>query len=131
MWLKIKIWTKTIVVGAMLLYALVFLLMNTGQQPVMLWFWYNTRLQISPLLLVFVTFLIGMIAAILLRTTFTTIRQIRESRARSRTDRLEREVADMKTKAAMLKTKSSAPAPAPPSAMTRDPETGEPLDESA
>ena len=123
MWLKLKIWTKTVIVGALVLYALVFLIMNTGQQPVTLWFWYNTRLQISPLLLVFVTLLIGIITAILFRTTFTTIRQIREARARSRTDRLEREVADMKAKAAMLKTKSAPGVPSSPPV--------EPLDESA
>jgi uncharacterized integral membrane protein len=108
MWLKIKIWTKGIIFGALLLYALVFLVMNMGQVPVTLWFWYNTKLQISPLLLVFMTFLIGVIAAVLMRTTLTTIRQIREARDRSRTERLEREVADMKSKAAMLKTRSAA-----------------------
>ena len=105
MWLKIKIWTKALIFGALVLYALVFLFMNIGQEPVTLWFWYNTRLTISPLLLVFVTFLIGIIAAVLFRTTFLTIRQIREARDRSRTERLEREVADMKSKAAMIKTK--------------------------
>lgn len=38
-------------------------------------------------------------------TVLTTLRQLRSARDRARTSRLEREVADMKTKAAMLQTK--------------------------
>ena len=48
--------------------------------------------------------------AILATTTFRTIRQIRDLRARSRTARLEDEVRDMRSKAAMLKTKPSGAA---------------------
>lgn len=114
MWLKIKIWTKGILVGLLVLYVLAFMLKNTGQPAVKLWFWFNTQLTISPLLLVVTTFLIGIVFTILARTTFTTIRQVRELRQRSRTDKLEREVADMKTKAAMLQTRpAGAAAPAP------------------
>jgi uncharacterized integral membrane protein len=119
-WLKFKVWTKGILVALLVLYVLAFMLKNTGQAPVKLWFWFNTELTISPLLLVFTTFLIGIVFAILARTTFTTIRQIRELRHRSRTDKLEREVADMKNKAAMLQTRpggagggSSSSPPAP------------------
>jgi uncharacterized integral membrane protein len=113
MWLKIKVWTKGILVGLLVMYVFVFMLKNTGQEPVKLWFWFNTQLTISPLLLVVTTFLIGIVFTILARTTFTTVRQIRELRQRSRTEKLEREVADMKNKAAMLQTRP-ATAPAPP-----------------
>ena len=54
-------------------------------------------------------FLFGVIVAILVRMMFKTIHQVRDMRNRSRTERLEREVADMKAKAAMLQTKTSAP----------------------
>ena len=111
MWLKIKIWTKGILVTLLVLYVLAFMLKNTGQPAVKLWFWFNTELTISPLLLVFTTFLIGIVFTILARTTFTTVRQIRDLRQRARTDKLEREVADMKTKASMLQTRPAGPAP--------------------
>jgi len=110
MWLKVKIWTKTIVVGALVLYALLFILQNSGQ-AVKFWYWFGREYETSMLVLILITFLAGVVGTLLVRTTISTLRQIREARARSRTDRLEREVADMKTKAAMLKTKS---APEPP-----------------
>ena len=122
MWLKFKIWTKTVVVGALVLYALLFILNNSGQ-AVRFWYWFRREYETSMLVLIVITFLAGVIGTLLVRTTFTTVRQIREARARSRTDRLEREVADMKAKAAMLKTK--APPGAPGGAATQ------PLDESA
>jgi uncharacterized integral membrane protein len=106
-WLKVKIWTKSILIGMVVVYSLVFLIMNTGQTPVRLWFWYDTRLEISPLLLVFVMLVLGAVAALLVRAALTTISQIRESRQRSRTDRLEREMADMRQKAAMVRTRDS------------------------
>jgi hypothetical protein len=119
-WLKIKIWVKGIVLGLVLLYVLIFLLKNTGQEAVKLWFWWNTSLTISPLLLAFSTFLLGIIAAILGRTTWTTVRQIKDMRERSRIQKMERENADMKAKAAMLQTKapfasSTTPPPSSPS----------------
>ncbi len=105
LWLKIKIWTKGIVFGLLTLYALIFLLMNTGQEAVTLWFWRKTELTISPLLLVFVTFVLGIVAALLIRTIFTTLRQMRSAREQTRTERLEREMQSMKSKAAMLQRK--------------------------
>ena len=105
MWLKIKIWTKTVIFALLTLYALVFLLQNMGQEPVTLWFWYKTKLTISPLLLVFMTLLVGVLATILSRAVVTTIRQIRGAREQSRLHRLEREMQDQKSKAAMLQRK--------------------------
>lgn len=128
MWLKIKIWTKALIFGALVIYTLVFLLKNS-EENANIWYWFfKPKYEVSVLLLTFFAFTFGVIGTLLVRTTFATIRQIREARARSRTDRLEREVADMKTKAAMLKTRSSV---APPPATPRDPGPGQPLDESA
>jgi len=51
-------------------------------------------------------FLGGVVVTVLLATTLRTLRQIRDLRSRSRTERLEREVADMKAKASMLRTRT-------------------------
>jgi uncharacterized membrane protein YciS (DUF1049 family) len=107
LWLKIKIWTKSILFGALFLYALLFILNNSGQ-PVKFWYWFKHEYETSMLVLIVVTFLAGVLCAILVRTTFKTLRQVRELRERSRIDRLEREHAEMKAKAAMLQTRTSA-----------------------
>src|SRR5687768_11059324 len=106
-WLKIKIWTKVILFALIALYALMFFFKNSGES-VTLWFFFNRQYTISVLLLVFLTFLIGVIGTLLVRTTLRTISQIREVRVGERAVRLEREVADMKAKAAMLQTRSDA-----------------------
>lgn len=106
MWLKIKIWTKGLIVGALVLYALLFILNNSGQS-VKFWYWFRHEYETSMLVLIVLTFLAGVIGTLLVRTTISTVRQVRESRTRSRTARLEREVAEMKSKASMLQTKSS------------------------
>ena len=46
----------------------------------------------------------------LFRTVFKTLRQLRDVKDRARLERLEREQADMKAKAAMLQTRPSPPA---------------------
>lgn len=112
-WLQMKIWFKGVLIGLVVLYALAFLIMNLGQQPVRLWFWFNTRLEISPLLLVFVMLVLGAAGALLARATLTTISQFREYRRRARTERLERDLAAMKQKAGMVRTRESAPPQTP------------------
>jgi uncharacterized integral membrane protein len=107
LWLKIKIWTKVSVAALIALYLLIFVIKNNDQKATF-WYWYNGNYQGSLLLLVLFAFLIGGLVTLLATTTFRTIRQIRELRARSRTAKLQAEVNDMKTKAAMLQTR---PAP--------------------
>src|SRR4051794_33216488 len=122
LWLKIKIWTKVTIAALLALYVLIFVLKN-GDRKADFWFWFGREYSGSLLSLVFFAFLIGGLIAILATTTFRTIRQVKELRARSRNQALEREVADMKAKASILKTKpfggsavapatSAAPAPA-------------------
>src|SRR5439155_18358336 len=113
----IKIWTKVTAFALLTLAALVFLIQNVNK-PATLWLWNDIQTTLLKVLLC--TALISVIFTILLGTTFRTIRQIRELRARNRSVALEREVADMKAKPAMLKTKprpsatsaSGAPEPA-------------------
>jgi lysylphosphatidylglycerol synthetase-like protein (DUF2156 family) len=106
MWLKIKVWTKIIVVSALVLYALLFIYNNSGKQ-VDFWWWFGKPTSASVFTLSFVAFLSGVIGAILVRTTWKTYRQIRELQSRSRTQKIERDLADMKSKAAMLKTRQT------------------------
>jgi hypothetical protein len=123
MWLKIKIWTKSIVAGVLVLYALAFLFKNSDVNA-NIWYWFfKPKYEVSVLLLTFMVFLAGIVGTLLVRTTITTVRQIRESRARGRTARLEREVAEMKSKASMLKTKQSS------SAASARVDDSDPLDE--
>lgn len=102
LWLKIRVWTKVVIFALLLIYALVFIWKNSGRD-VHPWFWYKTEPLTSVLTLVTAAFLIGVVATILIGTTFRTLRQIRELRTRSRSEQLEREMAEMKAKASMLR----------------------------
>jgi uncharacterized integral membrane protein len=116
LWLKVKVWTKVVIAALIVVYLLIFVIKNNDQHATF-WYWYNRSYQGSLLSLVFFAFLIGGLVAMLATTTFRTIRQIRELRARSRSSKLEAEVADMRAKAAMLQTRpssSTTPISAPP-----------------
>lgn len=113
-WLKFKIWTKFAVVAAGFIYVILFVYFNASQ-TVHFWYWFRHQPQTNLLLLVFCSFLAGVIASFLARTTFRTIRQVRDMRTRGRMQRLDREMADMRSKAAMLQTKPpTGPESAPP-----------------
>jgi uncharacterized integral membrane protein len=124
-WLKIKIWTKGICAALVLLYLLIFVIENN--QEVTFWWWRHREIKSSSLLLLIIAFLVGVISTILLRTTLRTMKQIREVRNRSRTDRMERDLNDMKLKASRLQTKPAAGA----TATSAEPKTNLPPDESA
>lgn len=117
LWLKIKIWTKILLVAAVFLYVILFVYFNASQ-TVRFWYWYHHQPQTTLLLLVLCSFIAGVVASFLVRTTIRTVRQVQELRARSRVHRLDREMADMRAKAAMLQTKPPASqepvAPPPP-----------------
>jgi uncharacterized integral membrane protein len=107
LWLKIKVWTKVTVFAILLIAILVFVFQNVNK-PVTVWLWND--IQTTLLKVLVFTVLISVIFTIMLGTTFRTLRQIKEIRARSRAERLEQEVADMKLKASMLQTKMSSSA---------------------
>lgn len=111
LWLKIKVWTKGILAVLILLYLIFFIAKNSGE-TVSFWLFFNNQLETSLLVFAFVTFFGGVLMALLVRAMFKTLRQIREMREKSRTVRLERQVNDMQTKAAMLKTRGGAESPA-------------------
>jgi uncharacterized integral membrane protein len=107
MWLKIKVWTKVVLFSLVFLYALVFIWMN-GDKTAKFWYWPKHEPEWPVLFLTMGAFLTGIIVTILLRTTFKTIGQVRELQSRSRAQRLQREVEQMKSKAAMLRTRDGA-----------------------
>jgi hypothetical protein len=102
LWLKIKVGCKIAIFAILSLAVLVFLIQNVNK-PVKLWLWND--IDTTLLKALFVTALLSVVFTILLGTTFRTIRQIREIRTRSRAEKLEQDIRDMKSKAAMLQTK--------------------------
>ena len=105
-WLKIKMWTKAIVFGAIAVYAIVFVLVNRRTQ-VALDFVFH-KYEGSMLLVLLLTGVFSVFGWWLIRTVFKTLRQLRDVKDRARLERLEREHADMKAKAAMLQTRPPA-----------------------
>src|SRR3954451_22543774 len=97
MWLKIWVWIKGIAVALLVLYAILFAYNNSNRAT--LWWWFNHQWESSTLMLMGISFVAGMISVVLISTTLRTMRQIKDLRSRGRADRLEREIADMKTKA--------------------------------
>jgi hypothetical protein len=124
--LKVKVWTKVILFALVLVY-LTFFMVENSENKATLWVWFGRErpLETSVLKLVLVAFLAGVIGTLLVRTLFRTVRQIREVRDRTRTERIEREISDMKTKAGMLRPRTteletSAEPSSPPAAETRE-----------
>ena len=102
LWLKIKVGTKIAIFAILSIATLLFVVQNINKQ-VKIWLWneYDTTL----LKVMFFTVLVSVIFTVLLATAFRTIRQIREIRARSRSQKLEEEIRVMKQKASMLQTR--------------------------
>ena len=111
LWLKFKVWAKVILVALVLIYVILFAV-NNSESPATLWFWFGNGREVKTtvLKLVLVTFCVGVLVALLARTTFRTIRQIRELQERQRASRLEKDLSEMKTKAAMLRAHPQSPA---------------------
>jgi len=112
LWLKIRIWTKVASFSFVLIYVLAFTYFNYAQK-VKFWVWFRTEPDTSVLGLALVAFLVGVIGTILVRTTLKTISQIKELRARTRTEKMERQMAAMQGKAGRLQTKGEGASPTP------------------
>ncbi len=120
LWLKVKIWTKVLLVLLALAYVITFAVSNSESQAT---FWYFVRtppITTSVLKLVLIAFVSGVAVAVLARTTFRTVSQIRELKARQLTERREKELEEIKAKAGMLRPKRDpdlAPADPPSDAV--------------
>lgn len=121
-WLKIKIWTKVAVFGVVGLYVIVFLLKNWDAkvEPAVYFPFVHNYDHPQLLTVLLITAVVSIFGSWLIRTIFRTIRQVRDLRARGRTAKLEKEMAEMKAKAGMLQTKEPGAAapltPGPPPA---------------
>jgi hypothetical protein len=114
LWLKFKIWAKILLFAGIAMYTLTFVAKNSAEKA-KLWLWfYRTPTETSVLIFGLSSFLVGVVVTLLVRTTFATVRQIREVRDRSRSEKLAREVADMQAKAATLKTRTADEPPSNP-----------------
>jgi len=102
LWLKIKVGTKIAIFAILSIATFLFVVQNINKS-VKIWLWneYDTTL----LKVLFFTVLVSVVFTILIGTAFRTIRQIREIRARSRSQKLEDEIREMKEKASMLQTR--------------------------
>jgi uncharacterized integral membrane protein len=115
-WLKIKVWTKITIYSLLVLYIICFTLLNANK-PVKIWFWYDQEPETTVVRVILVTLLAGVAGTLLTGTVVRTIRQIRQLKSRSRTEQIERDVAQLKSRAGMLQTKplpGDQPTIAPP-----------------
>jgi len=115
-WFKLKLWTQGIVAGLLLLYVIFFTYFNS-QEQIKFWYWFHHQPETNLLLFGLSTFAAGVVVTIAARIASRTLRQLRDMKMRSRVERLDRDLADQKVKAAMLQTKDAAaaePAPAAP-----------------
>ena len=108
LWLTIKAWIKGLIFAAIVLYSILFIYNNSGE-PVQFWWWFKRTHPTSVFFLASGAFLVGMVFTVILQTSWKTWRQINEIRVRSRTGKLERSMAEVKAKAAMLQTRPAAP----------------------
>ncbi|HEY8747394.1 MAG TPA: hypothetical protein VIM11_05435 [Tepidisphaeraceae bacterium] len=121
LWLKFRIWTKVAVIAALVIYVILFTY-NNAQPKVELWYWFGHKPQTNLLLLALCSFLAGVVGTVLARTTLRTVRQVQDLQDRARSQRMDREMADIRTKAAMLQTKTMpVAAPAPPAKHVQSP----------
>lgn len=119
LWLKIKVWFKITLVCAVFVYVIVFTAKNASEKT-RFWYWFNHQPETTLLYLVGGAFVAGIIASFLARTTYRTMRQINELKQRSRIHRMDQQIADIHTKAAMLQTKPAATTAAPEAVERQD-----------
>ena len=103
-WLEIKAWTQRLILAALVIYAALYIYNNSGT-PVKFWYWFNHEQSTTVFFLTSGAFVAGAIFVILLSTAIKTLRQLRALHSTSRQDKIERDLQEMKTKAAMLQTR--------------------------
>lgn len=129
-WLKIKVWTKVVVGGLVLLYLLIFVL-NNSNKDVAFWYWFGHEWNTSLLYFTFFTVVGGVLAGILLGTVRKTLAQVRELRKRTEQERKDRQLKELQSKAAMLQTRPEPLPVADPASDKSPPADAKPRDISA
>ncbi len=107
LWIKIKSWTKIVIFSVLVIYLLIFAFRNANKD-VTIWWWFGKEIPTSALELIAAMLLAGVLGTLVVRMAFRAMRQIRELRSRSATAKMQKDVAEMKAKAAMLQTKPQA-----------------------
>jgi uncharacterized integral membrane protein len=102
--LKIRVWTKVVLLGLVAIYTLLFIFLNTGQS-IDVWLFFGVEPRMSVLLALAGAFVLGSLVTLLVRTVVKTVQQVKVARERGRTQRMEREIADMRTKASSLQSR--------------------------
>ena len=102
--LKIRIWTKVILLSLAAIYTLLFLFLNSTEQ-VSVWLFWGVEPTTSLLVAILGAFLLGSLLTLLVRMVIKTVRQMGKAREMGRTKKLEGEIRDMRTKAAKLQTR--------------------------
>jgi uncharacterized integral membrane protein len=98
---KIWIWTKIVAFALILTYIIIFCSINHAHDADV-WVFYNRVIQGTVLSVAACSFIAGVLATVFIRTTVVTLRQFREMKERNRAEKLNRDVAELKSKAAML-----------------------------
>jgi len=106
LWLKIKIWTKIILFSLVVIYLVIFIFENANQ-PLKIWVWFRPPIETSALEVIPATLLAGVFGTLVVRMAFRALKQIRELKKRNADMRMQQDMADIKAKAAMLRTKDS------------------------
>lgn len=106
MWQKVKLWTKIVVLGLVLLHGLLFVVLNLGKvvEPDLSLI-YRSYDRPNFLLVMLLTSVFSIFGWWMFWLVFRTVRQLRDANERGRTEKLEREVEQIKAKAAMLQTR--------------------------
>ena len=100
-WLKIKMWTRLTLISAVILYLLLFIFKNRNND-IKIDFVFKEYTDLNILLVALFTAIFSIFGWWLFRVSLRTLRQINDSNSRSRTLKLERDMAEIKSKAAML-----------------------------
>ena len=100
-WAKIKLWTKITIAVVLAAYLILFVYNNSGDR-VDFWYWFGHYPHVSAFFLALVAFVAGAVCALMVSTTYRTMRQLKAAQSGRRLEKLERDQAEMKAKAAML-----------------------------
>ncbi len=111
-WLKIKVWTKVVTFSTIFLFVVIILSRNWNTRVTIDLLFVEYR-ELRLLLVLLLTAIFSVFGWWLFRTVFKTLRQIRDVQRNAHLERVEREHAEMKAKAAMLQTRPAKSADAP------------------
>jgi|SRR5271156_4420167 len=108
-WQKFLAIVKFVVLGVLLIHVIMFIILNmSAVVDTQLNLIYKRYDRPNFLLVMLLTSVLSIFGWWLFRITLKTFRQINESNARARTSKLEREMAEIKSKAAMLQTQPTS-----------------------